>query len=546
MQQLLRFGAWSQGFQRRSCRPRGGWDQPLAHYFERPGKPGDLLPPLVVLHGFSGDSRIMVATKMLAKVDLSRRIILIDLPGHGENVFATVAQARACGMVAMAERVAGMIDAVLGAGARFDLIGHSLGGAQALHALARFPGRIRRCVLFAPAMWDLLTGGLQSVMNDTHESVTPGGFWDPPSPDAMIANQRLIADTATSAPGAEWSPTNRTPPFLTRVLWTMRQRARAPDGYWETMARSLFRRENPTTEGLLEPVVGQLTDSGTTKVLVVIGDRDTLVDTAKCRERLGHALGPLMRLVLLEDCGHSAGPRDKSFKHGAVMQAQVHIATFVDANDARDATRAAPGDEPAVKKTKTAAKAAPAKKTEKPANKAEQTAVKRATKVLVPPPRRKAAAKAAPAKKTEKPANKAEQTAVKRATKVLVPPPRLHGAPLELAVGEHVVVRPKVFDNETIHAREEWIDEEYYEKAVAWFEQRFEAHRSIGLCNARCEALQYPYLKLTLVSGPTKPQLFPGATYTDTLRDPDEDGNYLVTGSQGPLLVSSTVYGHGV
>ena len=65
MQQLLRFGAWSQGFQRRSCRPRtiGGWDQPLAHYFERPGKPGDLLPPLVVLHGFSGDSRIMVATK---------------------------------------------------------------------------------------------------------------------------------------------------------------------------------------------------------------------------------------------------------------------------------------------------------------------------------------------------------------------------------------------------------------------------------------------------------------------------------------------------
>ena len=66
MRQLLRYMAWSSGYKLKSCHlPSLGRSM---SYFERPGKSGDLLPPLVVLHGFSANSRITLASKLLSNM----------------------------------------------------------------------------------------------------------------------------------------------------------------------------------------------------------------------------------------------------------------------------------------------------------------------------------------------------------------------------------------------------------------------------------------------------------------------------------------------
>ena len=94
---------------------------------------------LVLLHGVA-TSRL-VWRRVLEPLARGRRVIAVDVPGFGESEPA----GPGFDLDAVADRLfAGLPD-------RFDLVGHSLGGAVAVAAAARHPDAVRRLVLVAPA-----------------------------------------------------------------------------------------------------------------------------------------------------------------------------------------------------------------------------------------------------------------------------------------------------------------------------------------------------------------------------------------------------------
>lgn len=96
--------------------------------------------PLVLLHGVASSRRIW--HRVVAPLARGRRVLAVDVPGFGESAPA--------GPGFDLDAVADALVAGLGVG-RFDLVGHSLGGAVAVAVAARHPEAVRRLVLVAPA-----------------------------------------------------------------------------------------------------------------------------------------------------------------------------------------------------------------------------------------------------------------------------------------------------------------------------------------------------------------------------------------------------------
>ncbi len=110
-------------------------------------------PPLVLLHGFSGDGRswsgLVRAWRMLARAAAGGSpaggghrhgpaLIALDLPGHGRSPQPPRPEER--GMVGTVRAVEATLDA-LGL-ARVHLLGYSMGGRVALSLALRAPGRL--------------------------------------------------------------------------------------------------------------------------------------------------------------------------------------------------------------------------------------------------------------------------------------------------------------------------------------------------------------------------------------------------------------------
>jgi pimeloyl-ACP methyl ester carboxylesterase len=96
--------------------------------------------PLVLLHGVA-TSR-MIWRRVIEPLAQRHRVIAVDVPGFGESAPA--------GPGFDLEQVADRLVDGLGL-ERFDLVGHSLGGAVAVATAARNPEAVRRLVLVAPA-----------------------------------------------------------------------------------------------------------------------------------------------------------------------------------------------------------------------------------------------------------------------------------------------------------------------------------------------------------------------------------------------------------
>jgi pimeloyl-ACP methyl ester carboxylesterase len=101
--------------------------------------------PIVLIHGASGnleDLRLAIGRRLAA----SRRVILLDRPGHGwserQGGVADASPARQAALIAAALDRIGI--------ARFVLLGHSLGGAVASALALAFPTRVAGLVLLAP------------------------------------------------------------------------------------------------------------------------------------------------------------------------------------------------------------------------------------------------------------------------------------------------------------------------------------------------------------------------------------------------------------
>lgn len=100
--------------------------------------------PILHIHGFTGMKENWLP--LMAALGRQVRQYAPDLPGWGESERREGADP---GYAAQAERLAGFIDAVIGA--PVDLVGHSMGGGIAAVLAARHPDKVRRLVLMNAA-----------------------------------------------------------------------------------------------------------------------------------------------------------------------------------------------------------------------------------------------------------------------------------------------------------------------------------------------------------------------------------------------------------
>ncbi|MFS2160742.1 acetoin dehydrogenase dihydrolipoyllysine-residue acetyltransferase subunit [Pseudomonas sp. Pseusp122] len=114
-------------------------DGRVIRYFER----GEGGVPLLLIHGFGGDlNNWMFNHEALAS---ERRVIAVDLPGHGESA----KQLQRGDLAELSEVVLALLDHLDVAEAH--LVGHSMGGAVSLNTARLAPQRVRSLTLIGSA-----------------------------------------------------------------------------------------------------------------------------------------------------------------------------------------------------------------------------------------------------------------------------------------------------------------------------------------------------------------------------------------------------------
>ena len=114
-------------------------------------------PPVVLLHGLGGSaaSFALLAARLASS---SRRVLVLDLPGHGRNRLRRGEEA--AGLMEQAQALASALAELAEPAV---LIGNSLGGALCLNAAVVAPARVRAVVGLSPAGAPLLEADRESV-----------------------------------------------------------------------------------------------------------------------------------------------------------------------------------------------------------------------------------------------------------------------------------------------------------------------------------------------------------------------------------------------
>lgn len=102
------------------------------------GPSGRRLPPIVLLHGFTGSAKSWSPELRSGLGEAGGEVVSLDLPGHGDRADDEAAD------MTLERALADIAVAVSGP---LDLVGYSMGARVALHFALRFPERVRRLVL---------------------------------------------------------------------------------------------------------------------------------------------------------------------------------------------------------------------------------------------------------------------------------------------------------------------------------------------------------------------------------------------------------------
>ncbi len=130
------------------------------HLYEKTGTGRG--PPVLLVHGLSGNA-YSFAPLLGPLARLCRRVVLIDLAGHGRSLLGSD-ELPANAM----EHAASIGEALQLFGEPALLVGNSLGGGLALHAAAQFPRRVAAVVALAPAGAPL-SGADRAVLRDVFQ-----------------------------------------------------------------------------------------------------------------------------------------------------------------------------------------------------------------------------------------------------------------------------------------------------------------------------------------------------------------------------------------
>ncbi|NJK90053.1 MAG: alpha/beta fold hydrolase [Myxococcales bacterium] len=118
------------------------------------------LPTLVFLHGFSASS-MMYGPLMRRLEPESRRILAIDLPGHGLSEVPS----RGLDYLSMKNGMFEALDRLLAWNAPAVLIGNSMGGFAAVRYAVHRPERVRALVLISPGGAPMSKEGFASFLD---------------------------------------------------------------------------------------------------------------------------------------------------------------------------------------------------------------------------------------------------------------------------------------------------------------------------------------------------------------------------------------------
>jgi 2-succinyl-6-hydroxy-2,4-cyclohexadiene-1-carboxylate synthase len=232
-------------------------------------------PPLLLLHGFSGSSESW-GGPILDRLSIGRRVIAVDLPGHGES--DVPAEPGRFAFAAIVADLADLLDVLEVASAVW--VGYSMGGRLALGAGLFLPDRVSRLVL------ESASPGLPTEQERTERR----------SSDELLA--RRIESSEIGAFVREWEDI---PLFAT-------QRKLAPKVRAELRSRRMTNRPEALAACLrglgvgMQPSLWEALEHVAAPTLLIAGERDRKF--VRTNERMLQAL-PDARLELISKAGHA-------------------------------------------------------------------------------------------------------------------------------------------------------------------------------------------------------------------------------------------------
>jgi pimeloyl-ACP methyl ester carboxylesterase len=246
----------------------------VARYQDFPADEGQTGAALVLLHG--GAVSLESWTPWIARLRGTRRVVAIDLPGHG---LTGVSDENDYGVEAMAAFVRVVID-TLGLRGSLVVAGHSMGGHVAWRFALRYPSLVRKLVLVAP-------GGLAAPGGPQAQAIKlaslPGGSWV-----LRLAVSR--ARLAERLKQVFHDPALVTDEMIERN-WAMSRRAGSMDA-------TIARLQAPSFEPAAIARLGELK-----MPLLLLWGKDDVVFPISLARAITQAV-PSAHLVTYEGCGH--------------------------------------------------------------------------------------------------------------------------------------------------------------------------------------------------------------------------------------------------